>query len=381
MDLKPILMIIVFISVAEFNISVQQTRQYVNIERTTPQVIFQPLGKLVTQFSYGTIKIHINVTSLYDEINDLCKAAKLLIVGTRKLQKVSNTRNYIHSMTSDIKQSCVNSVRKLDGITKTFGFTTHNVPEHIPDINKINLVKRPKRQLVIAAIALVSIISIYSASQLTSIAGSNENDLISNQNHIISAIQDENNRICRYEDNIKHPTNHIKELEKELLIMNDIESTFIKILGIKTQPIAITNHLQEIEVGLYNLIKGQLTPHLVSTTIIQEALDRLKNNIANNGYSLGTNKANEAFQAKASFVLYTNGKLLALLHIPIYKIQTSLSAYKYVGTPLMTQQNKSTLTIEPKKSILDIGMSNDLHLELTEVELEHNCQFIKDMYY
>ena len=128
-------------------------------------------------------------------------------------------------------------------------------------------------------------------------------------------------------------------------------------------------------------MKGHLTPHLIYTTTIQEALDILKNNIANNGYLLGTHKANEAFQAKASFVSYTNGKLLAFLRIPIYKIQTALSAYKYVDIPLMTQQNRSTLTIEPRKSILAIGMSNDLHLELSEFEREHNCQFIKDTYY
>ena len=47
-------------------------------------------------------------------------------------------------MTNDIKQRCVNSVRKINGITKTFGFRTHNIPEHIPDVNKINFIKRPK---------------------------------------------------------------------------------------------------------------------------------------------------------------------------------------------------------------------------------------------
>ena len=86
-------MAIMFLTIAEYNISAQQqTEQYVNIERTTPQVIFQPLGKLVTQFSYATIKIYINVTSLYDEVNDLCKEAKILMTGTKNFPKTVTQR-------------------------------------------------------------------------------------------------------------------------------------------------------------------------------------------------------------------------------------------------------------------------------------------------
>ena len=37
----------------------------VNIENTKPQIIFEPLGKLVTQFTYANIKIHLNLKPLH----------------------------------------------------------------------------------------------------------------------------------------------------------------------------------------------------------------------------------------------------------------------------------------------------------------------------
>lgn len=48
------------------------------IEKTKPLIIFEPLGKLVTQFNYANIKIHLDLKPLKEEILDACNTALLL---------------------------------------------------------------------------------------------------------------------------------------------------------------------------------------------------------------------------------------------------------------------------------------------------------------
>ena len=50
----------------------------VKIEKTKPQIIFEPLGKLITQFTYANIKIHLDLKPLQEEVLDACQAALLL---------------------------------------------------------------------------------------------------------------------------------------------------------------------------------------------------------------------------------------------------------------------------------------------------------------
>ena len=57
---------------------VKPENDFETIRKAEPTKTFQPLGKLVTQFAYANMKININITKLYDEVNSLCLAAKFL---------------------------------------------------------------------------------------------------------------------------------------------------------------------------------------------------------------------------------------------------------------------------------------------------------------
>ena len=90
-----------------------------------------------------------------------------------------------------------------------------------------------------------------------------------------------------------------------------------RMFSIKTQAISIKSHLDGIEVGLYNLLKGHLTPFLVNIETIQRSIEELRNTISQNGYVLSTYDASEALQTQASFVSFKNGTIIALLYLPI----------------------------------------------------------------
>ena len=52
--------------------------EFTELKPIKPTTIFQPYGKVVNQYTYANIRVHINITSLFEEVGQLCYAAKIL---------------------------------------------------------------------------------------------------------------------------------------------------------------------------------------------------------------------------------------------------------------------------------------------------------------
>ena len=131
--------------------------------------------------------------------------------------------------------------------------------------------------------AAISIVSYYTVSQLTNMAGSDNNDVINNQNHVVEALQGEQNKLERTEADVNRLSKHIDDLEKPLLIMNDLDTEFIKILSIKSQCDEVASHISNIEVALYDLLKSKLSPNLVNTDSLAQTLNTLRDKLIKRG--------------------------------------------------------------------------------------------------
>ena len=225
--------------------------EFTELKPIKPTTIFQPYGKVVNQYTYANIRVHINITSLFEEVGQLCYAAKMLKEGKKAMTSSGSSRKLVHMLTNDLIEACNQSTRKLKALTKTFGFKNMRIPDfdtawksHIASHNGNATTIREKRQLIIGGIvAITSILSIYSVSQLINMATSNEDDLVTETNHIINAIEDHENRIVRHDDDIKRLMQHINKLEEELVITQDLQMIVARIFSIKTQAISIQNHL------------------------------------------------------------------------------------------------------------------------------------------
>ena len=49
---------------------------------TSNEVLFKPLGQLIPELSWGTVRIHVNMSDIFTEINYICKASRLIDTGT-----------------------------------------------------------------------------------------------------------------------------------------------------------------------------------------------------------------------------------------------------------------------------------------------------------
>merc|ERR1712208_18186 len=117
----------------------------VKVEKTKPQIIFKPLGKLVTQFTYANIKIYLDLKPLQEEVLDTCQTALILnqYLKDYKTQATTSTKRYLNGMQHGILQICINCIKKLDGISTTFGLNIEM--ESDPKKLKTILEKRKKK--------------------------------------------------------------------------------------------------------------------------------------------------------------------------------------------------------------------------------------------
>ena len=48
------------------------------IEPTTNEILFKPLGNLIPELSWATIRTKINITDMFKETEELCRAANIM---------------------------------------------------------------------------------------------------------------------------------------------------------------------------------------------------------------------------------------------------------------------------------------------------------------
>ena len=93
------------------------------IEPTTNEILFKPLGNLIPELSWATVRTRINITDLFKETNQLCKSSQIMeneyqrlgriyANGKRKIKipptKMSDPNTYLIELLShDIQQMCI----------------------------------------------------------------------------------------------------------------------------------------------------------------------------------------------------------------------------------------------------------------------------------
>ena len=71
MKITKVLNILVFI----FGVSqLTSTR----IEKTNNEILFKPLGRLIPELSWATIRTKVNISDMFIETNELCKAMQIM---------------------------------------------------------------------------------------------------------------------------------------------------------------------------------------------------------------------------------------------------------------------------------------------------------------
>ena len=83
-----------------------------------------------------------------------------------------------------------------------------------------------------------------------------------------------------------------------------------------------------------------------------------------------------------SFVAYEDGRLIILVHIPMYKNLHLMIFLEYQSTTIIiSNSTNQQLFINPKKPIIAVDNDLTLYTVYEKAELHHDCKSIHDNYY
>ena len=91
------------------------------ITKTSAEIIFEPIGSIIPELSWANIRITLNLTTMFEENNNLCKAhSQLRTEGKNLLPKLykgdKDNQNYklIIDMTNNLRRSCLENTYIID---------------------------------------------------------------------------------------------------------------------------------------------------------------------------------------------------------------------------------------------------------------------------
>ena len=118
-----ILTLIVLLTYAEKTF--QQTHSSVTLNSTRLTNIFIPHGDLVTQTNYATLRISLNITTLFEESQDVCKITALMTDSMKKLlgnnKKISpSNRKILHILQEGLQNLCQDDLDSLAQLRDVF---------------------------------------------------------------------------------------------------------------------------------------------------------------------------------------------------------------------------------------------------------------------
>ena len=378
------------------------------IEPTSNEILFKPLGNLIPELSWATVRSKINISDLFKETNQLCKASGVMekeylrlgrkyAKGRKKIKvppnKISDTNIYLIELLShDIMSMCNENTKRIEEIIDVFSLKTIKKPKHIPTTDgttAIGTLIRDTRQViigtVIATIGIVtSLVSIFTTNELMSMSSSkdSENDLIDNNNNIIRTLQSHENAINREKQTIQRIKSNVENLERYLSIEKETFDTYLNLFTIKVFGTTAVQHLQRLQDGLYQLLKNNLSPKLIPLSNLEEVIGQVKDIAMKRGYKLAIGSSSDIYMCQTSFVAHQNGELIILSHIPMYKNKHLMKLLEYQPTPIvLSQQSDKQLSIKPENPIIAVDEDLTLYSVYTKEEIHHDCWSIHNNHY
>ena len=204
------------------------------IEPTSNEILFKPLGNLIPELSWATVRTKIDITDMFKETEELCRAAIIVdkeyvkmgnkhTSGKSKIKisplNLNNIQVYlVEILAKNIHQMCIQNSIRIQEIIDVYILKRITKSKIIHQI--IPTIIRKARQVVVGSIiaavgVMTSLVSIFSSNELMhmSSADDSDNELIDNSNNIIKTLQSHENAINRDENAIKEIKENIDRLD------------------------------------------------------------------------------------------------------------------------------------------------------------------------
>ena len=243
--------------------------------------------------------------------------------------------------------------------------------------------KIEKRQILTAIMVgvVTSLVSSFSTHELYALSqhDNSEDTLESNQDHIVQCLQDHETRLSREEHHVRNLENQLKKLNEVTVGIIKQSAVFAEASTSTTLARILSEYIDRIPRGLYQLNVNKLDPSLITYTAAKKVMENITKIAAKKGYTLGINAPIDLFQVESNFL--ANGQdIFIFTSVPIVKNDDVIDLYRYQSAPLQLNNSSSHLIIKPEKDIIAVANDRSTFETFSLAQL-NSCKRLHDTFY
>ena len=242
---------------------------------------------------------------------------------------------------------------------------------------------RFKRQLfALGALAVLAVVAIgsaiYGVYELDHLASASEDD------------QDVNIKILEeHQTRIQIDNRSIHVLNKTLNLLNvELNGLGVRLaedemfVHLSLSMATVFDEYHRVERGLNAVTSNRITPDLLKTRDTTRAIMQLSKKMREAGYSLGLGKYEDLFECTTSHIVYPNGSMNIMIHIPAYKDASKLKIMEYTGMPitLTDGEKRMHMVATPERELLAVS-EDEKWFRVLSWRLLNTCKKLSGVYF
>lgn len=207
--------------------------------------------------------------------------------------------------------------------------------------------RRVKRQFIVGALLLmalaVAVSNLFSPGDL--------HDLVQDQKVNVRIMQTHQTRLAINQRSITLLNSSEVALNK---LVGKIHHEQVLLEYVLNMAVNMQGGYEEVDRvidGMSLLSIHRLSPGLVKTTELMHQLTKLRGSMATEGYQLGITTYEELYRCETSHLVYTNGTLVIVVHIPAFRIENRMQLLHHLPVPTVLREatgSAEAITITPK---------------------------------
>ena len=345
---------------------------------------FRKVGSLAGTTVMGHLILNVNVHHQSEIIDTLCSIPNQFIDGlnvdkmqdryTARKYLLIDIRDYCLIMADEVKDRQNMWFSPWNGNRGKRSCRGHRVRRQLGELFGLG-------GMVMAASAL------YQQEELKDMINLQEDKL----NGVIEVLNEDQTRLSINERSISILNETVHSLGVAATIMSEdlhFEQIFDRF------QVTMAHHFEEtrrVLRGWDSVLNHQINPDILRFDETNAALTKLKNQMAAEGYEMGINNFVDLFRLDVSHILFPNGTMLVMIHIPGVKFDSNLKLYEYINLPFHlggavindegTQVvDDVTMIAKPEHKFLGLSDDGSSFRAYTQSEIDR-CRVIEDVYF
>jgi hypothetical protein len=176
---------------------------------------------------------------------------------------------------------------------------------------------------------------------------------------VIEKIQETAHRSAVLENDVKSLNHTQAWLVEKVIGLSQAKELLAIEMSLHDVESAIVQEVQQTMDGLDSLLQRSLSPSLVASNILADALKRLEHKAMKSGYALPVDDIAHVYQLSTSYLSEGDGVITIFLHVPMLVRSSILQLYELVSMPMALNNSVHSVLVKPESNHIAVNEEKD----------------------